>query len=30
VLAESEGAPVACVLVMDHGKHEWRLEAFYD
>ena len=30
VLAESEGAPVACVLVMDRGKHEWRLEAFYD
>jgi len=30
VLAESQGAPVACVLVMDRGKHEWRLEAFYD
>jgi protein ImuB len=30
VLAESQGAPVACVLVMDCGKHEWRLEAFYD
>ncbi len=30
VLAESEGARVACVLVMDRGKHEWWLEAFYD
>ena len=30
VLAESQGAPVACLLVMDRGKHEWRLEAFYD
>ncbi|MGC1460824.1 MAG: DNA polymerase Y family protein [Terracidiphilus sp.] len=30
VLAESQGAPVACVLVMDRSKHEWRLEAFYD
>jgi protein ImuB len=30
VLAESRGAPVACLLVMDRGKHEWRLEAFYD
>jgi len=30
VLAESQGAPVACLLVMDRGKNEWRLEAFYD
>ena len=30
VLAESQGTPVACLLVMDRGKHEWRLEAFYD
>jgi protein ImuB len=30
VLAESQGAPLACLLVMDRGKHEWRLEAFYD
>jgi protein ImuB len=30
VLAESQGALVACLLVMDRGKHEWRLEAFYD
>jgi protein ImuB len=30
VLAESQGAPVACLLVMDCGKQEWRLEAFYD
>jgi protein ImuB len=30
VLAESQGASVACLLVMDRGKHEWRLEAFYD
>jgi protein ImuB len=30
VLAESQGAPVACLLVMDRSKHEWRLEAFYD
>ena len=30
VLAESQGATVACLLVMDRGKHEWRLEAFYD
>jgi protein ImuB len=30
VLAESQGAPVACVLVMDRSKNEWRLEAFYD
>ena len=30
VLAESQGAQVACLLVMDRGKHEWRLEAFYD
>ncbi len=30
VLAESQGAPVACILVMDRSKHEWRLEAFYD
>ena len=30
VLAESQGVPVACLLVMDRGEHEWRLEAFYD
>ena len=30
VLAESQGTPVACVLVMDRDKHEWRLEAYYD
>ncbi len=30
VLAESQGLPVACLLVMDRGKQEWRLEAFYD
>jgi protein ImuB len=30
VLAEWQGAPVACLLVMDRGKQEWRLEAFYD
>jgi protein ImuB len=30
VLAELQGAPVACLLVMDRGKNEWRLEAFYD
>jgi protein ImuB len=31
VLAESqEGLPVACLLVMDRGNSQWRLEAFYD
>jgi protein ImuB len=30
VLAEWQGAPLACVLMMDRGKNEWRLEAFYD
>jgi protein ImuB len=31
VLAEShEGSPVACLLVMDRGNSQWRLEAFYD
>lgn len=31
VLALSQGAaPLACLLVMDRGKNEWRLEAFYD
>jgi hypothetical protein len=30
VLAESQGAPLACLLVMDRSKNEWRLEAFYD
>ncbi len=30
VLAESQGTPIACLLVMDRGKNEWRLEAFYD
>ena len=30
VLAESQGARVACLLVMDRDKNEWQLEAFYD
>jgi protein ImuB len=30
VLAELQGVPVACLLVMDRRKQEWRLEAFYD
>ena len=31
VLAEPhEDSQVACLLVMDRGKNEWRLEAFYD
>jgi protein ImuB len=30
VLAESQGTSVACLLVMDRDKREWRLEAFYD
>jgi protein ImuB len=30
VLAELQGTRVACLLVMDRGKNEWRLEAFYD
>jgi protein ImuB len=31
VLAQANGStPVACLLVMDRDKNEWRLEAFYD
>lgn len=30
VLAERNGVRVACLLVRDRNKNEWRLEAFYD
>ena len=28
--ARSDGSSVACLLVCDHARNEWRLEAFYD
>jgi protein ImuB len=28
--ARSNGSPVACLLVCDRARNEWRLEAFYD
>jgi protein ImuB len=28
--ARSNGSPVACLLVCDRARNEWRLVAFYD